>query len=43
MGIENAKKEVDRLTDEAIKALAVFNEDTAFLKDFALKLSNRNK
>lgn len=43
MGIENAKKEVGRLTDEAINALAVFNEDTAFLKDFALKLSNRNK
>ena len=43
MGIENAKKEVGRLTDEAINALAVFNEDTEFLKDFALKLSNRNK
>ena len=43
MGIENAKKEVDRLTNEAIEALSVFGDGTEFLKDFALKLSNRNK
>ncbi len=43
MGIDNAQKEVDRLTNEAINALSVFGEDTQFLKDFALKLSKRNK
>ena len=42
MGIENAKKEVDRLTDEAVKSLEAFNTDTCFLKEFALLLAKRN-
>ncbi|MBQ5995066.1 MAG: polyprenyl synthetase family protein [Clostridia bacterium] len=43
MGIDKAKKEVDRLTEKAIKSLEAFDEDVSFLKDFALKLAKRNK
>lgn len=43
MGIENARQQIDALTKEAIDALSVFSGNTDFLKDFALKLANRNK
>lgn len=41
LGIEECKKRVDKLTDEAIKALSVFEGDTTSLKELALNLSKR--
>ena len=43
MGIDNAKAEVRALTDRAVKALDAFDGDTSFLKEFAVKLADRNK
>lgn len=41
MGIENAQKEVDRLTKEAIESLKAFDSDTSFLKNLAINLASR--
>lgn len=43
MGIENARKEVNELTGKAIAALDSFGNNSDFLKDFALKLAQRDK
>ena len=42
LGIEECKKRVDKLTNEAIECLNVFDGDTTPLKELSLKLSNRN-
>ena len=41
LGLEKCKAEASRLTDEAIRSLEVFDGDTSFLRDFALKLRDR--
>ncbi len=40
-GVEECLKRADKLTSKAIDALNVFEGDTDFLRDFALKLSKR--
>ena len=40
-GVEECIKRAEALTDKAINALDVFEGDTTYLKDFALKLSKR--
>ena len=41
-GVEECLRRADALTQQAIDALSIFEGDTAFLRDFALKLSKRN-
>ena len=41
-GMEAAKKELHRLTEEACAALAPYGEDAAFFRDLALQLESRN-
>ena len=41
LGIEECKKQVDSLTDQALGALDNFEGDTAFLRDYALALAKR--
>lgn len=43
LGIDKCKKLVKEMTDEAIEALSVFNEDTKELVDFAIYLRDRQK
>jgi len=43
MGIDNAQKEVDILTEKAIKALDGFETNTDFLKQLARNLAHREK
>lgn len=43
LGIDKSRKLVDKLTQEAIKSLDKFDEDTSYLKDLALKLTTRRK
>ncbi len=43
LGIDECKKRVDKLTDEALEALNCFDGDTYSLRELALKLSSRNK
>lgn len=43
LGIDECKKRVDKLTDEALEALDCFDGDTYSLRELALKLSKRNK
>lgn len=43
LGIDECKKRVDILTDEAIESLKVFDGGITALKELSLKLSNRNK
>lgn len=40
-GVDECIRRADELTQQALKALDVFEGDTAFLRDFALKLSRR--
>lgn len=42
-GIEKCRQMVDELTDEAIKALNSFDDDSTALKNIALSLANRKK
>ncbi len=42
-GIEKCRQMVDELTDEAIKALDSFDDDSTALKNIALSLANRKK
>ncbi len=41
-GVEECLRRADALTQQAIDALSIFEGDTTFLRDFALKLSKRN-
>ncbi len=41
LGLEKAQEYADKLTDEAIEALAVFGSEAEFLKELAFKLSKR--
>lgn len=43
LGIEQSQKTVDRLTQEAVSALAAFPGNTAFLADLAARLACRKK
>ncbi len=43
LGIEECKKTVNALTENAIKALDVFGDKAEFLKELAFNLSNRKK
>jgi geranylgeranyl diphosphate synthase type II len=43
LGIDRCRELVDELTDEALKALDVFDADTSALKKMALELSKREK
>ena len=43
LGIEECKKLVDKLTNEAIESLSVFNGDSSALSELALKLASRKK
>lgn len=43
LGIDECKKRVDLLTEQAIESLSVFDGDISALKDLSLKLSSRNK
>lgn len=43
LGMEKSVQLVDELTKEAVEALAVFGENAAFLADYAVRLSKRNK
>lgn len=43
LGIDKSKEIVLSLTNEAINALSVFENDTTFLKNLAKNLANRNK
>lgn len=43
LGIEKCKEEVDRLTNAAINSLDVFSGDISSLKEYALKLRDRQK
>ncbi len=43
LGVEECKKTVNALTENAIKALDVFGEKAEFLKELAFNLSNRKK
>lgn len=42
LGIDKCRELVKELTDNAIQALSVFDNDTSALKDLALSLANRN-
>ena len=41
LGVEESQKLADDLTNKALECLDVFNSDTSFLKDLALKLASR--
>ena len=41
LGIDECRKQVDKLTDQALSALESFDGDTAFLRDYALALAKR--
>lgn len=41
-GVDECLRRADALTQQAIAALSIFEGDTTFLRDFALKLSKRN-
>lgn len=41
LGMEKAQQLVEELTQKAVEALAVFSENTSFLRDFAQSLANR--
>ena len=43
LGIDRCRELVGELTDEAIKALDIFDGDTGDLADFAVRLANRKK
>ena len=43
LGMEKSVQLVDELTVDAVNALKIFGEDSAFLADYAVKLSKRNK
>lgn len=43
LGLIEAKQTVNKLTDDAVKCLDVFNGDTVFLKELAYKLAVRKK
>ena len=43
LGVDRCREIADELTDEAIKALDVFDGDTKLLSDFAVDLANRKK
>ncbi len=41
LGIERSREYVDELTKQAVEAIACFGENSTFLSDYAVKLSNR--
>lgn len=43
LGVEKSQQKVLELTDNAIKSLRVFNDDSGFLKDLALDLTKRTR
>lgn len=43
LGLEESQKIADQLTDEAVKSLDVFEENSKFLKELAFMLAKRNK
>ncbi len=43
LGLEECRRLTAKLTDEAIDCLSVFEGDTGFLRDLALRLRDRNK
>lgn len=43
LGIDKCKKEVERLTNEALESLKAFDGDTSFLENYALMLRDRQK
>ena len=43
LGMEKSVQLVDELTAEAVEALEIFGDDSAFLADYAVRLSRRNK
>ena len=42
-GLDGAKKELDKITNEAIETLKPYGDKTEFLKNLALYIKNRNK
>ncbi|HCB99645.1 MAG TPA: geranyl transferase, partial [Ruminococcaceae bacterium] len=42
LGLEEAKKLVQTLSEEAIDSLKIFGEQRAFLKEFTLRLAKRD-
>ena len=42
-GLEGAKKELDKITEDAIKQLEEYGEKAEFLKQLALYIRDRNK